>query len=245
MERVNVFSFGHSNLTFRHSLQVTVRYSRFANAADFHGIDSKDCGPDDPNVSDLVGVSGDRRTDRVDRGRLQPPTTPSTPTTPKATTDRASTSTPARASSPGTARARTPTRPSSRTRGRVLIHDNEFAGGEGVKFYSTRSISGHVVGRIVLHRNRFRIDDGSHSFRNATESRDLYAIDNVYEPGDPQKISNPGRLYACAGTQETRDRQLRLQRPVVGPVILLRRQWIPRALRIHVELAPTTAIAAA
>ena len=202
VERVEIDSFGHSNLTFRHSSRVTARYSRYANAKSYHGIDSKDCGPGDPDVSDLqecqatagnIGSTGSVFTsDYSVYSNL------ATGNGGQGFDIHASEGEFAGNRSIGNTYAgKFP------DAWRILLHDNRFDGGKGVKFYSTRSISGHDMREIVLHRNQFDIDDGTYTFRNDVVSTSLYAIDNTYEPSDPRKITNPGVAYACPNTPET------------------------------------------
>ncbi|MEM7133283.1 MAG: right-handed parallel beta-helix repeat-containing protein [Chloroflexota bacterium] len=53
IERVRVHHNGDNGITFRYATQITVRYSESHDHTRWHGINSKDCFPDNENVPDL------------------------------------------------------------------------------------------------------------------------------------------------------------------------------------------------
>jgi len=202
IERLSIDGFGHSNLTFRSSHGITVRYVRSTNARSFHGIDSKDCAPSDPDVPDIqeceatAGPLGDYGTVfshdysvysnycagngnhgidiHASDGEL--------------------------AGNASVANAYAAKFPDAMG---VLIHHNRFDGGKGLKFYSTHTVAGRRVRDVVLFRNEFRIPEGSYTLRNGEESEGIYLVDNRYDPQDLRRIMNPGdSVYACAQTPD-------------------------------------------
>lgn len=202
VERLGIDAFGHSNLMFRSSHGITVRYVQSTNAKSYHGVDSKDCGPSDPSIPDIqeceatAGPLGSYGTvfshdyavyssyfagngsHGIDIHASDGEVAGNT-------------------SFDNTKAAKFPDAMS------VLIHHNRFDGGEGIKFYSTHTVAGRRVRDVVLYRNEFRIPEDSYTFRAGEEIESLYAIDNHYDPEDVRVIMNPGdAVYTCSETED-------------------------------------------
>jgi hypothetical protein len=203
VERLGIDAFGHSNLMFRHSRGITVRYVVSTNAGEFHGIDSKDCSPSDPGIPDLrecqasagnlgrhgtlfsrdyavysnyfVGNGGQGIDIHASDGEVA-----------------------GNYSLWNSFAAKFPDAM------RVLIHHNRFDWGRGIKFYNTHEVPGRGVRDVVLYRNEFRILQGIYALRNGSHSESLYLIDNHYDPAGERRIVNPGgTVFTCPQTEET------------------------------------------
>jgi hypothetical protein len=204
VERMNIHAFGHSNLVFRNSRGITIRYTQSTSAREFHGIESKDCTTRDPAIPDdyecnvaalpvlygetftvdysvysnFIANNGDHGLDiHASGGEIA-----------------------GNFSLGNTYAAKFPDAMN------VLIHHNRFDSGLGLKFYNTYSIPGRWVRDIVLYRNEFRIVDGDYTFRGDPGIEEIYVIDNQYDSQDWHLIVNPSdTLYACAQTQDVEE----------------------------------------
>lgn len=201
VERVILHAFGHSNLTFRQSQRVTLRYLQSTNAKTFHGIESKDCSPVDPDIPDEVECANAA----LPVGFGAPLTSDYSIHSNYIAGNgdhgldiHASNGEVCGNSSVGNGfAAKFPDAMS------VLIHHNRFESTSGIKFYNTYEIGNRWVRNIVLYRNEFSIWEGDYTLRNDAGTEGIYLLDNHYEPQDLRRAVNPAdALYTCPETED-------------------------------------------